>query len=76
LVATSIQLHAPIIYISINYRLNFFGFPASKEAQEKGALNLGLLDQRLALQWVRDHIQAFGGDPKKVSILAGYPLFG
>jgi acetylcholinesterase len=65
-VQTSIQLGSPVIWVSINYRLNFFGFPAGKEAIAKGALNLGLLDQRLALKWVRENIGAFGGDPDKV----------
>ncbi|KAL1904682.1 hypothetical protein Sste5344_009630 [Sporothrix stenoceras] len=51
----------PMIAVSIQYRLGAFGFLASKEVQQKGHLNAGLLDQRAALEWVRQHIGAFGG---------------
>lgn len=61
----SIQLGAPIIYVAINYRLSFLGFPTGK--QLSGSYNLGLLDQRVALEWVQKEIQYFGGDPTKVS---------
>lgn len=37
--------------------------------------NLGLLDQRLALEWVRDYISSFGGDPQAVTI-AGHDAGG
>lgn len=43
----------PFIAISLNYRLNGFGFLYSNEIRGEGATNLGLRDQRLALHWVR-----------------------
>ncbi|KAI1307854.1 Alpha/Beta hydrolase protein [Xylaria venustula] len=48
----------------INYRLNIFGFPNAKGLAEK---NFGLLDQRLAAKWVRANIEAFGGDPERIT---------
>lgn len=54
------------MYVSFNYRLGPFGFPQGTEAETRGALNLGLEDQLTALQWVKTHIGAFGGDPVKV----------
>ncbi|MDT0690018.1 carboxylesterase family protein [Salegentibacter sp. F188] len=61
-----------IIAITVNYRLNIFGFFAhpelSEEAEYNASGNYGLLDQHAALQWVQDNIAAFGGDPKKVTI--------
>jgi len=56
----------PILFVSINYRLGALGFPRGPEAVERGALNLGLRDQRVALQWVQQNIASFGGDPCKV----------
>jgi cholinesterase len=49
---------------SNSYRLNIFGFPGSPNATN----NLGLLDQRLAVQWVRDNIAQFGGDPTRITL--------
>jgi len=54
--------------VSINYRVGGWGFLGSKEMMEAGALNIGLYDQRLALQWIQENIHAFGGDPGKVTI--------
>ena len=52
--------------MSINYRLGPLGFPQGPEAVKRGALNLGLHDQRVALEWVQKNIASFGGDPRKV----------
>jgi len=56
----------PILYVSINYRIGPLGFPQGPEATKRGALNLGLHDQQVALQWVQKNIASFGGDPRKV----------
>lgn len=53
------------IVVSINYRLNIFGFPGAR-GLEGGEQNLGILDQRAALEWVRDNIAAFGGNPERI----------
>ncbi|KAF2203384.1 alpha/beta-hydrolase, partial [Delitschia confertaspora ATCC 74209] len=60
-----------IIYISIQYRLGAYGFLYSDELGQEGSANLGLQDQRYALQWIKRHISAFGGDPGKVTIMGG-----
>lgn len=58
----------PFIAVTLNYRLSAWGFLSSSEVAGSGNTNLGLRDQRLALQWIRENIQAFGGDPDKVTI--------
>ncbi|KAL7953244.1 carboxylesterase [Trichoderma compactum] len=65
LIKASIASDKPIIFVAANYRLGGFGFLAGKELLNDGSTNLGLLDQRLALQWVADNIEQFGGDPDK-----------
>lgn len=61
-----------IVVVTVNYRLNIFGFFAhpelSKEAPYKASGNYGLLDQLAALKWVQKNIAAFGGDARKVTI--------
>jgi cholinesterase len=58
----------PIIVVSLNYRLGVFGFLPGSELAAEGNVNLGLLDQRLAFQWVQENIAAFGGDPTRVTV--------
>ncbi|XP_041457638.1 cholinesterase 1-like [Lytechinus variegatus] len=55
-----------IIVVNVNYRLGAFGYFTSGDDVAKG--NYGMLDQVMALQWVQDNIEAFGGDPRRVTI--------
>ena len=54
--------------VTANYRLTIFGFLAhpelTRESPHHSSGNYGLLDQIAALEWVRDNIARFGGDPK------------
>ena len=65
-----------VVVVSFNYRLGVFGFFSHPELTtnlESWAGNYGLLDQASALQWVKENIAGFGGDPRKVTIF-GDPL--
>lgn len=68
LIKTAVQQGKDLIFVAVNYRVGGFGFLPGKEVLEDGSANLGLLDQRLALQWVADNIASFGGDPDRVTI--------
>ncbi len=61
-----------VILVTINYRLNVFGWMVDKELSaesEHGVSgNYGLLDQIYALKWVRRNITNFGGDPDRITI--------
>ncbi len=61
-----------IVVVTLNYRLGIFGFLAhpglSAESPQHVSGNYGLRDQVTALQWVKDNIAAFGGDPQRVTI--------
>ncbi len=61
-----------IVFVSLNYRVGVFGFLAhpelSNESENKVSGNYGLLDQVAALKWIQRNIEAFGGDPEKVTI--------
>lgn len=59
----------PLIFVAINYRLGFFGFATGPAMAGAGQTNAGLRDQRAALEWVRDHIASFGGDPARVTAI-------
>ena len=57
------------IVVEIQYRLNLLGFPNAAGLESAGKnVNLGFLDQRLAVEWVRDNIGAFGGDPDRITL--------
>lgn len=68
IVQQSNYMGSPVIGVSINYRLQAWGFMFGKEIMAEGSANAAIRDQRLALQWVHENIAAFGGDPAKVTI--------
>ncbi|KAG5914176.1 hypothetical protein E4U53_004696 [Claviceps sorghi] len=68
LLGTAVQQKQPFIFVAVNYRVAGFGFMPGKEILADGSANIGLLDQRMGLEWVADNIEAFGGDPSKVTI--------
>jgi para-nitrobenzyl esterase len=60
-----------VVLVTINYRLGVFGFLATSDlAKEAGgtAGNYALMDMVAALQWVKENIKKFGGDPENVTI--------
>lgn len=60
-----------VILVTINYRLGVFGFLAHPwlEAEDDVACgNYGIMDQIAALDWIRENIRAFGGDPENITI--------
>jgi para-nitrobenzyl esterase len=67
---TSLARKQDVVVIGINHRLNVFGYLYLGKISEKYADsgNVGMLDCVLALQWVRDNIAHFGGDPNNVTI--------
>ncbi|KAI0828958.1 alpha/beta-hydrolase [Trametes gibbosa] len=67
LIQRSVATRKPIIFVSVNYRVNTFGFLASSHVPPED-LNAGLLDQRAGLAFLRENIAAFGGDPSKITI--------
>lgn len=61
-----------IVVVTVNYRVNIFGFFAhpelSKESDTNSSGNYGFFDQNAALKWVKRNIHEFGGNPDKVTI--------
>ena len=61
-----------VILVTINYRVGVFGFLAledlRREDVNKSTGNWGILDQIAALRWVRRNIEAFGGDPDRITV--------
>ena len=59
-----------VILVTINYRLGTLGFLSHPEltAEQGQSGNYGTMDQIAALQWVRDNIAQFGGDPGNITV--------
>ena len=60
-----------IVVVTVNYRLNVFGFFAHPELTREAPdspTNFGCLDQQYGLLWTRQNIAAFGGDPDNITI--------
>ncbi|CAG8935874.1 unnamed protein product [Penicillium salamii] len=53
-----------VVVITINYRLNIFGFAGAPNLPQ----NVGLLDQRMAVEWAHQNIAGFGGDPNRITL--------
>lgn len=60
---TWVQRTQSHIVVIMNYRVNVFGFPNAAGLRTQ---NLGLLDQRMVVEWVQKNIGAFGGDPTRI----------
>ena len=68
---TAFAKQGDVVVVTINYRLGAFGFLHLADlfgAEFEGSGNVGILDQVAALEWVRDSIAAFGGDPDNVTV--------
>jgi carboxylesterase type B len=60
----------PVIGVNVNYRLGALGFMTTPELRAAGyQINNGLRDQRVALQWVKEYISGFGGNPQNVTVM-------
>ncbi|KUI64219.1 Lipase 4 [Cytospora mali] len=58
----------PFIAISFNYRVGALGFLPSSLSAKEGVLNLGLKDQIVLFEWVKENAAAFGGDPENTTL--------
>lgn len=68
-----VNTNPDVVFVSFNYRLGIFGFIDFSEIPGgeayPDAINLGLLDQIAALEWIRENIGAFGGDAGQVTVM-------
>lgn len=67
---TNIARKQDVVIVTVNHRLNVFGYCdlSAYGGRYEASGNVGMLDCVLALQWVRDNIERFGGDPSRVLI--------
>lgn len=59
-------LDKDVIFVTVNYRQGILGFLTTADSEASG--NFGLKDQRLALKWVQENIEFFGGDKNRVTL--------
>lgn len=66
----SMAKHHDVVFVNLNHRLNILGFldMSSYDKKYENSGNAGIADLIMALTWVRDNIEAFGGDPENVTI--------
>jgi len=66
----SLALSGDVVVVTLNHRLNVLGFLDLSAFGEKYSMtgNLGILDIIVALEWVRDNIENFGGDPGNITL--------
>ena len=70
LAASGNSSNGDVIYVSMNYRIGALGFSSGPSYQaEGGTSNLGLYDQRFALEWIQEYIHLFGGDKNRVTVV-------
>jgi para-nitrobenzyl esterase len=67
--AAKLVTRGHLVVVTINYRLNLFGFMANPVIDAEGHAfgNYGMMDMQAALKWVQRNIAAFGGDPNNVT---------
>jgi para-nitrobenzyl esterase len=67
---SALATHGEVVVVNVNHRLNVLGYAHLPGGGDEFASsgNVGILDLELALRWVRDNIERFGGDPKRVLI--------
>ncbi|KAF5495340.1 putative secreted lipase [Colletotrichum siamense] len=68
LLQVGVQNGKEFIGVTLNYRLSYWGFLYGNEVANEGVANLGLKDQRLALRFLKENIEAFGGDSERITI--------
>lgn len=66
---STLTISQGIVFANFGYRLSLWAFPHAAEIAEAGETqNFGLLDTRAAVEWLRDNVKQFGGDPTKITL--------